>query len=449
MQLIVCFVLGFVAGALCLLPVLMIRERSLKARAHTLESQANGVRELRERVLAKQKELEQAARSLQERSVAKQQELASREQEVQAQLANLESHRAESARSLAELERQRADFQAGVITYDALQRENTLLKKDLLNIHVQDQKLRLDQDFLSERQQQLDEKAEALARQYLRDTVKAVTASINASNFAACKDRLLDVINHCREIGYSITVEEEAKYVADLKANFERAVKAALEREEQARIKAQIREEEKIRREIEQQIEQANREKIAIQAALDRAMAEARDRHSEEVDLLKAKLAEAEAKSQRALSMAQQTKAGNVYVISNIGSFGKGVYKVGMTRRQEPKDRIKELGDASVPFPFDVHMMIACKDAPTLENALHRALHKMRINRINPRKEFFKVELEQIIEVVKANHGEVEYVADPEALEYNQSLSITEEDADYVESVYDAADKDDKVAVED
>ena len=108
---------------------------------------------------------------------------------------------------------------------------------------------------------------------------------------------------------------------------------------------------------------------------------------------------EAEEKNQRALSMAQQTKRGNVYVISNIGSFGENVYKVGMTRRLEPMDRVRELGDASVPFPFDVHAIIESDDAPALENTLHKALALMQVNKVNPRKEFFRVSLSDIHEI--------------------------------------------------
>ena len=88
---------------------------------------------------------------------------------------------------------------------------------------------------------------------------------------------------------------------------------------------------------------------------------------------LQAQLQAAEEKNQRALSMAQQTRAGHVYVISNVGSFGEHVFKIGMTRRLDPLDRIRELGDASVPFEFDVHAMIFTEDAPSLTQAL-RAL---------------------------------------------------------------------------
>lgn len=139
------------------------------------------------------------------------------------------------------------------------------------------------------------------------------------------------------------------------------------------------------------------------------------------------------------MSMAQQTRAGNVYVISNRVSFGSDVFKVGMTRRLEPLDRVREIGDACVPFPFDVHMMVACDDAPALENALHHALHGSRLNKMNPRKEFFRTDIEAILQIVREQHGDVQYVATPEALEYNESLTMSDADADYIEQVFDEA----------
>ena len=98
----------------------------------------------------------------------------------------------------------------------------------------------------------------------------------------------------------------------------------------------QVREEEKLAREIDKQIKDAEREKAAIQAALEKALKETQDEHSAEVELLKARLKEAEEKAQRAISQAQLTKSGHVYVLSNIGSFGDGVFKIGMTRSLEP-----------------------------------------------------------------------------------------------------------------
>ncbi len=168
-------------------------------------------------------------------------------------------------------------------------------------------------------------------------------------------------------------------------------------------------------REVDRELAQLEREREAINAALEKALTDARGQYSEEVERLKARLAEAE-ENKRAVSQAQLTKAGHVYVISNIGSFGDGVFKVGSTRRLDPHDRVRELGSASVPFPFDVHMMISCDNAPGLECALHRKLFKLRINKANPRKEFFKTDIATIASVLKEHHGEIEYLADAEAL---------------------------------
>jgi len=285
----------------------------------------------------------------------------------------------------------------------------------------------------------IDERSRELASRYLADVEKWVGASITANNYAACKQRLMKVIEWCKEIGYQIPQEREDQLLADLKREYESAVRAALEREEQARIKARIREEQMREKEIQRELQALERERAAIQAALAQALSTARNEHSDEVERLKARLAEAEARSARAISQAQLTKAGHLYVISNIGSFGEGVFKIGMTRRLEPLERVVELSDASVPFAFDVHMMISCSDAPALETLLHRHFHKRRINKVNPRKEYFRVELDEIRRIVEANHGEVNYIVDAAALEYRQSITMTEEDEEYIEHVFEAA----------
>lgn len=119
------------------------------------------------------------------------------------------------------------------------------------------------------------------------------------------------------------------------------------------------------------------------------------------------------------------TAAGYVYIISNIGSFGENIYKIGMTRRAEPLDRVKELGDASVPFLFDVHALIYSTNAYTLESQLHKAFDNKRVNLINRRKEFFDVSLQEIRKEVLENHnGTVEFIETPEAIEYRESLQI-------------------------
>ena len=229
-------------------------------------------------------------------------------------------------------------------------------------------------------------------------------------------------------------------------ADFEAAVRAAFEREEQQRIKAQIREEQLRQREIDRECEQLEREREAIRVALDKALSDAADKNSAEIEQLRARLKDAEEKALRAVSQAQLTKAGHVYIISNIGSFGAGVFKIGMTRRLDPSERIRELGSASVPFPFDVHAMISADDAPSLETALHQRLHKSRINKANPRKEFFRTDIEEIVKIVKEHHGDVQYVADVEALQYNQSLTMPDDDQEYIESVYSGFDDEEDLA---
>ncbi len=337
----------------------------------------------------------------------------------------------------ARLKAEQAEFEARVVSYGEFQNENTILKRDLQNIDVNLRKLQLDRDLQRETQQTIDQRIKDLGARFLKDNVKWVGLSLTPNNFVSCKQRLQNVIEWCRGIGFDMSMEEETTLLADLKEEYEKVLRAAFEREEQARIKAQIREEQKLEKEIERELAQLDRERTAIQAALDKALADTKDEYSAEVERLKERLAEAEEKAQRAISRAQMTKSGHVYVISNLGSFGEGVFKIGLTRRLEPMVRVKELGDASVPFPFDVHMLISSNDAPALENALHRKLHKLQINKINPRKEFFKTDIEAISQIVKDSHGEVQYVADAEALEYRQSLDMSDEDVEFIESVYD------------
>ncbi|WP_304205136.1 GIY-YIG nuclease family protein [Phocaeicola plebeius] len=203
------------------------------------------------------------------------------------------------------------------------------------------------------------------------------------------------------------------------------------EREEQRRIKEQIREEEKARREYERAMKEAAKEEDTIrramekaQQAIEKASAEQKAKYEAQLADLQVKLQEAEAKNQRALSMAQQTKSGHVYIISNIGSFGENVFKIGMTRRLEPLDRVRELGDASVPFPFDVHAMIYSEDAPGLETALHKYFVQNQVNKVNPRKEFFRIPIAEIRAEVEKRGLDVTWTMAAAALEYKETLAI-------------------------
>lgn len=212
--------------------------------------------------------------------------------------------------------------------------------------------------------------------------------------------------------------------------------KAQEEKEYQAELKRQMREEKQRQDELDKQQREAEEEEQRLaeqQRVLEEALLAAEGTYKEELERqrleLEQKIQDVHQQYERAKSMAQLTKQGHVYVISNIGSFGEDVFKIGMTRRLEPMERVKELSGAAVPFDFDVHAMISCDDAPALEKTLHDHLESYRINRVNLRKEFFRVDLSKIINEVERHHGRVDYIADPAALQYLQSLEYAESEA--------------------
>ncbi|HNR31991.1 MAG TPA: DUF4041 domain-containing protein [Candidatus Hydrogenedentes bacterium] len=193
----------------------------------------------------------------------------------------------------------------------------------------------------------------------------------------------------------------------------------------------EMREEEKARREFEKALQEATQEQERIQRALAEAqarMASARDeeldRLNETVALLLKKLEGAKEKGLRAQSMAELTKSGHVYIISNVGSFGDKIFKIGMTRRLEPEDRVAELGDASVPFKFDIHAMVYSKDAPSLEAKLHQHFKARQVNLVNDRKEFFYADLDEIERAVRSLGAEIKFVRVPEAKDYRESRAL-------------------------
>jgi multidrug efflux pump subunit AcrA (membrane-fusion protein) len=206
------------------------------------------------------------------------------------------------------------------------------------------------------------------------------------------------------------------------------------EKEEQRRIREQIREEEVALRELEKARLDAEKEEKRYVEALrkatedaERAVGEKQQKLMWQVEELQRRLAEARTNKERAIAQAQLTRSGHVYVISNVGSFGEQVYKIGMTRRLDPMDRVKELGDASVPFPFDVHAIIYSEDAPALENKLHKLFHQRRVNLVNERKEFFRVSIDEIATAVRVNHGEIDITLAAEAAEYRKTVAMLQE----------------------
>ena len=268
------------------------------------------------------------------------------------------------------------------------------------------------------------------ARAFNNECDSAIS-NVSWNNAERMEQRVDKAFNAINKLNESNAIEISPEYlqlkVEELRLTQEYKEKKQQEKVEQAEIRQQMREEAK----LEQEMEKALKDEERYQKLLDKAKIEAEKSTGAKLEKLKEKMAalgveleEAHAKSERAKSMAQQTKAGHIYVISNIGSFGEGVYKVGMTRRLEPLDRVKELGDASVPFLFDIHAMIYSNDAPNMEKALHKSFDIKRVNLVNNRKEFFSVELEDIEKEVKKISSEAEFTLTAEAREYRESNAI-------------------------
>lgn len=215
----------------------------------------------------------------------------------------------------------------------------------------------------------------------------------------------------------------------ELRLTHEYREKIKAEREERTELARLAREEQKLLRDLEK----AEEEEAYYEKLLNKAKAEAEksvgpqlDAYAKQIEVLEKDLSEAHAKAERAKAMAEQTRSGYVYVISNIGSFGEGIVKIGLTRRLDPLDRVRELGDASVPFTFDVHAVIYSDDAPSLEKALHNTFETTRINAQNLRKEFFRASIDEVEAMVKRLAPAATFLKDVEAQEYRETLARRE-----------------------
>lgn len=260
---------------------------------------------------------------------------------------------------------------------------------------------------------------------------------VKYNNIETSVRKIVKSAEQIQKLGTIMSVYINQSYI-DLKIEelylaFEYQQKKQQEKEEQRELRAQQREEAKLKKEIEEKRKKIKKEQTHYQQALKNLLSQIKE-HGETEDLI-AKKAELETelsnidKSIKDIDYREANqKAGYVYVISNVGSFGENIYKIGMTRRLEPQDRVDELGDASVPFKFDVHAMIFSDNAPALEAALHRAFEDRKLNMVNTRREFFYVTLDEIKQVVKENFDKtVEFIDFPDAEQYRTSLKMREQ----------------------
>ena len=261
-----------------------------------------------------------------------------------------------------------------------------------------------------------------------------LVAKVKYNNFDSCIKRINTSCDAISKLGAIMSVAITDRYremkIEELTLAFEYAQMKQKEKEEQQALKAQMREEAKLQKEIEEERKRLEKEQNHYSNAIAKLNKQLSS-DPDNADLLakKQELENAASEIEHAIKdvdyRAANKRAGYVYVISNIGAFGENIYKIGMTRRLDPMERVDELGDASVPFNFDVHAMIFTDDAPALEAALHKAFENQKVNMVNQRREFFNVSLDEIKSVVKANYDKtVEFIDIPDAEQYRISQKM-------------------------
>lgn len=265
----------------------------------------------------------------------------------------------------------------------------------------------------------------------------SIIGGITVNNVDSVRTKLqrsFDALNKIFAVdGVKISQDFLALKFEEMSLVYAYMVKVEEEKEQKKAIREQMVEEEKVRREIEREKQKIEKEENQFNNEVKKLMGymqKAKDDvekqlYIDKIQELEDKLKALASDKENVLQREQNTRAGFVYIISNIGSFGESVYKIGMTRRLDPMDRINELSSASVPFPFDVHAMIFSEDAPALETLLHHHFQNSQVNKVNARKEFFRVDLDEIKQLVLENHNAtVKFVDIPDALEYRETLKI-------------------------
>ena len=371
-----------------------------------------------------------------------------------------------------EIDKLNEDYQSAFVIYTSLRKDISIFepKLDLIEYGIYEpiydfeksERYRIEQKRIIEQQKFMvqigsaaicstrwtingsESKGKASTNRFIKLILRAFNGECNAligkvkwNNVNLIMERIRKSYDTLNKLGKSSEVNLSKEYlelkIKEIVLEYEYQVKRQNEKEEMRAIQEELREEEKAKRDFERAQREAEKEEFDFQKALLKARREVEKVTGELQEQLNSKILSLEQelllvqeKKERALSMAQQTKRGHVYIISNIGSFGENVYKIGMTRRLEPSDRVRELGDASVPFKFDTHAMIYSDEARTLENELHKAFSDRKVNMLNYRKEFFNVSLVEIEEKIQELGFESEFTIFPEAMQYRETLAVLE-----------------------
>lgn len=246
----------------------------------------------------------------------------------------------------------------------------------------------------------------------LDNEVKAAVVAVDWNNITRLIERVQNKFQEINDESKLVKIFLEKDYldlkVLELRLHYEiKQLKADL-KEEEGEERQRIREEERDEERIKKELAKVERDRVRMEKLVEQELAkisEATEVQKEKLALYQKELELLRAKEARAISLAQQTRAGYVYIISNIASFGEGICKIGMTRRLDPNDRVKELGDASVPDLFTVHAFIYTENAPALEKFFHDHFNDRRVNLVNRRKEFFRLSPESALKALKDYGG--------------------------------------------
>lgn len=353
---------------------------------------------------------------------------------------------------LEDLKNKRNDLQEELQTFESKALSANFDFTDFDNITSEEYKNKLSISHLSEKKDlkkgYLISTSSNNDKKFISNNIKQITRLFNAEcdsimnkvtakNIDTSRNKITRSFNSLNKIFETDEIQLTDKWLSikleQLNIIYLYEMKKTQEKEIQKAIREQMIEEEKVRREIEKQKQKLEKDQKQFNNEITRMMkylqktsndAE-KELYLDKIKELEEKIKDLEAEKKIVLEREANAKAGYVYIISNIGSFGENVYKIGMTRRLEPMERIKELSSASVPFEFDVHAMIFSENAPELENTLHQTFKENSVNKVNYRKEFFKVSLDEIEEVVKKNYNNtVDFIKVPVATEYRQTLEI-------------------------
>ncbi len=369
-----------------------------------------------------------------------QNDLSTKLESLKNEIKKLENEKKNIQTDIASYEKELISKVSDVRNYDNI--TSAQLKNEISMLSLEEKEIIKNDEALiiksSENKKTINSQIKQILRCFSAET-ENILSNLTISNADASRGKIIKTFETLNTI-FAVDKIELSKKLLDLKLNefnliYNYQIKLQQEKEQQKAIKEKMVEEEKVRREIEKEKAKIDKEEKQFKNEVSKLISYLQKTDNDiekklyldKIQELEDKLKLLEKDKENVLQREQNTRAGFVYIISNIGSFGENIYKIGMTRRLEPMDRINELSSASVPFEFDVHAMVFSEDAPTLETILHQHFRNYEVNKVNSRKEFFKVNLEEIEEVVKQNHNAtVEFTLIAKAEQYRESLRIAE-----------------------